>query len=72
MKKTLLIDDMRELPASRIAKTYADGLKALKEEGPWDLLLLDHNAEDHAFAHEMSFPVRRTVSPLSISSARLV
>ncbi len=40
--KTLLIDDTKTLPADRIARNYADGIKALHEER-WDLLLLDHD-----------------------------
>lgn len=41
--KVLLIDDMRNGVMDRIARTFDDGIKALKEEGPWDLLYLDHD-----------------------------
>lgn len=41
--KTILIDDIRNLPADRVARTFEDGIEALKNEGPWDLLLLDHD-----------------------------
>jgi CheY-like chemotaxis protein len=41
--KTLLIDDVRNLKADRVARTFEDGLQALEHEGPWDLLLLDHD-----------------------------
>jgi response regulator of citrate/malate metabolism len=40
--KTLLIDDIRNLKADRVARNYEEGIKALKEE-KWDLLLLDHD-----------------------------
>ncbi len=42
MIKTLLIDDVRDLKADRVARTYADGIAALQEE-EWDVLLLDHD-----------------------------
>lgn len=41
--RTLLIDDIRNLPADRVARTFEDGIEALKNEGPWELLLLDHD-----------------------------
>jgi hypothetical protein len=41
--RTLLIDDMRNLPADKVARSYKDGIDALTNEGPWDLLLLDHD-----------------------------
>ena len=41
--KTLLIDDIRVLPASHIARTFDEGIAALKDLGPWDALLLDHD-----------------------------
>lgn len=43
MTKILLIDDLRNLPATRIARSFEEGIKALKEEGPWDMLWLDHD-----------------------------
>lgn len=41
--KTLLIDDMRDIKVDRIARTYDDGIQALTNEGPWDILYLDHD-----------------------------
>lgn len=41
--RILLIDDLRDLKATRVARTFEDGIKALKEEGPWDALWLDHD-----------------------------
>lgn len=38
---TLLIDDQRNLPADRVARTYKDGIEA-----HWDLLYLDHDLGD--------------------------
>lgn len=42
MKDILLIDDMRVLPATRIARTFEAGITALQESTP-DLLKLDHD-----------------------------
>jgi len=44
--RTLLIDDLRNLPADRVARTFDDGIAALQNEGPWDVLLLDHDYGD--------------------------
>lgn len=41
--RTLLIDDCREIQATVVARTFAEGIKALKEQGPFDLLYLDHD-----------------------------
>jgi hypothetical protein len=41
--KTLLIDDMRDIKADVIARTYNEGIKALKSQGPFDILYLDHD-----------------------------
>jgi hypothetical protein len=41
----LLIDDLKDLKADRIARTFLEGIQAL-QEGPWDLLLLDHDLGD--------------------------
>jgi hypothetical protein len=48
--RTLLIDDEKQpsqfgVHVDRIARNYNDGIAALKE-GPWDLLLLDHDLKD--------------------------
>ena len=42
---TLLIDDQRNLPADRVARTYQEGIDALAE-GHWDVLYLDHDLGD--------------------------
>ena len=42
---TLLIDDQRNLPADRVARTYREGIEALREQH-WDLLYLDHDLGD--------------------------
>lgn len=42
MKDILLIDDVRALPATRVARTYDEGIAQLKDKLP-DLLLLDHD-----------------------------
>lgn len=41
--RTLLIDDIRNLEADVIARNYTEGIKQLKFNGSWDLLLLDHD-----------------------------
>jgi hypothetical protein len=43
--KTLLIDDLREIAADRVPRTFSEGIQALRE-GPWDLLFLDHDLGD--------------------------
>ena len=40
--KTLLIDDMRNIDVTRVARTFDEGIEALKEGG-WDTLFLDHD-----------------------------
>jgi hypothetical protein len=42
---TLLIDDQRNLPADRVARTYQEGIEALAERH-WDVLYLDHDLGD--------------------------
>ncbi len=42
---TLLIDDQRNLPADRVARTFKEGIEALKEQH-WDILYLDHDLGD--------------------------
>lgn len=41
--RTLLIDDMRNIAGDRVARTFDDGIAALTNEGPWDILYLDHD-----------------------------
>lgn len=42
---TLLIDDMRNIETTRVARTYDDGIAALQER-QWDVLYLDHDLGD--------------------------
>jgi hypothetical protein len=44
--RTLLIDDLRNIEADRVARTFDEGVQALQNEGPWDILLLDHDYGD--------------------------
>jgi hypothetical protein len=44
--KTLLIDDMRDIKADVVARTFDEGIEALKNQGPFDLLYLDHDYGD--------------------------
>ena len=46
MERTLLIEDLRDIKATRIARTYDDGIAALQEE-VWDVLYLDHDFGDN-------------------------
>lgn len=42
--RILGIDDTRELSeANVLARNYKEGIKQLELNGPWDLLLLDHD-----------------------------
>ena len=41
-ERHLLIDDMRNIRADRVARTFEAGIKALEEE-IWDVLWLDHD-----------------------------
>jgi len=41
----LLVDDQRNLPADLVARTYNDGIEALRERHS-DLLYLDHDLGD--------------------------
>ena len=42
---TLLIDDQRNLPADRVARTFQEGIEALREQH-WEVLYLDHDLGD--------------------------
>lgn len=44
--RRLLIDDLRNISADRVARTFDDGINALENEGPWDVLYLDHDFGD--------------------------
>ena len=46
---TLLIDDQRDLPVDRIARTFSEGIAALIEQH-WDVLYLDHDLGDFSGA----------------------
>lgn len=41
--RTLLIDDERTMDVTQIERRYAQGIYALENEGPWDILYLDHD-----------------------------
>jgi len=41
--RILLIDDIRNLKADVIARNHDEGLNQLTFNGPWDILLLDHD-----------------------------
>lgn len=43
--KTLLIDDRRNIDVTRVARTFDEGMKALKDGG-WSVLYLDHDLGD--------------------------
>ena len=44
MIRVLAIDDLRDIPgADCVARTAQEGIKQLQENGPWDLLYLDHD-----------------------------
>ena len=42
---TLLIDDQRNVPADRVARTYKEGIDALAQQH-WELVYLDHDLGD--------------------------
>jgi len=44
--RALLIDDMRNIRADYVARTFDDGVYALLNEGPWEILYLDHDLGD--------------------------
>lgn len=50
--KTLLIDDLRNIPADIVARNYDAGIEALRDQGPFDLLYLDHDLGDYAHGVE--------------------
>ena len=42
--KWLLIDDVRTVPGvDSIARTYEEGLEAIKNDGPWNCIIFDHD-----------------------------
>jgi hypothetical protein len=46
MSRILLVDDLRWAPCDRVARTFDDAVSALRNDGPWDVLLLDHDLGD--------------------------
>ena len=44
--RTLLIDDLRDIKADVIARTFDEGINALTNDGPFDILYLDHDLGD--------------------------
>ena len=56
-EKILLIDDMRTIPGvTRIARTFEDGLAALKDGG-WNKLLLDHDLGDESNPEKTGYDI---------------
>lgn len=52
-RRILLIDDLRTLTKpGEIARTYADGIKAL-QNGPWDELYLDHDLGEEKTGYDI-------------------
>lgn len=49
--RTLLIDDLREIDADVIARSFSAGMYALEFEGPFDILYLDHDLGDENIAN---------------------
>jgi CheY-like chemotaxis protein len=49
LMSALLIDDQRNLTVNRVARTYKEGIEALREQH-WDLLYLDHDLGDFSGA----------------------
>ena len=41
--RTLLIDDIRDIKTTVVARTYQEGIDALMNDGPFDVLYLDHD-----------------------------
>jgi hypothetical protein len=44
--KTLLIDDLRNIKADVVARSFDEGIEALKNQGPFKTLYLDHDLGD--------------------------
>lgn len=49
MKKTLLIDDMRDIQADVTARTFEEGVEALRRNSKFEVLYLDHDLGDEGF-----------------------
>lgn len=45
MIRTLLIDDVRNIDATKVCRTYDEGIEALRTE-EWETLYLDHDLGD--------------------------
>lgn len=44
--RVLVIDDLRNIKADYTARTFEDGIRALTDMGPWQMLYLDHDLGD--------------------------
>jgi len=53
--KTLLIDDLRPIDADVIARTFENGIAALKDLGPFNILYLDHDLGEVDFEGKEKF-----------------
>ena len=49
--RTLLIDDMRSGDVTVTARTFNEGIRALTEQGPFDILYLDHDLGEDEQSH---------------------
>ena len=52
--RILLIDDCRDpqsFAATHVARTFDEGLRMLRDEGPWDEVVFDHDLGDYNPAH---------------------
>lgn len=47
--KTLLIDDMRDIDANVVARTFDEGIYALRNNSKFDVLYLDHDLGEDGF-----------------------
>lgn len=55
--RTLLIDDLRSIPATIVTRTYEDGVKALTLGGPFDILYLDHDLGDEGTPERTGYTI---------------
>ncbi len=52
--RTLLIDDMRTMDVTQTERKYYPGICALRDDGPWDVLYLDHDLSSFYQRGEMT------------------
>lgn len=50
-ERVLVIDDLRNIQADYVARTFDEGIHALTSMGPWDVLYLDHDLGDPDPSH---------------------